>query len=237
MKNQYFGDINDYRKYGLLRLLSGSAKLSTAVCWMLTADDGRSDGKKVSYLKQPRPWRGFDPDLYDTLRELVLSREIRNVNSAEASGILPSARYFPELLSDDQQARTDYFERFRAFARDCDVVFFDPDNGLEVKSPRVGGKDSSKYLYWSEVTEFYSLGYSVLIYQHFPRAPRERFIQDISNKLAHKTGSRLVYSFRTPHVIFLLAPQHRHREFFEKSMQDLESVWGSQIKAGNYSGR
>ena len=103
MKNQYFGDINDYRKYGLLRLLSGSAKLSTAVCWMLTADDGRSDGKKVRYLKQPRPWRGFDPDLYDTLRELVLSREIRNVNSAEASGILPSARYFPELLSDDQQ--------------------------------------------------------------------------------------------------------------------------------------
>lgn len=39
MKNQYFGDINDYRKYGLIRLLTGAGKLKTTVCWMLTPDD------------------------------------------------------------------------------------------------------------------------------------------------------------------------------------------------------
>jgi hypothetical protein len=40
MKDQYFGDINDYRKYGLLRILSGmrcsgQSNISAAICWML----------------------------------------------------------------------------------------------------------------------------------------------------------------------------------------------------------
>ena len=37
MKNQYFGDINDYRKYGLLRILTNGGEVDTAVCWMLKA--------------------------------------------------------------------------------------------------------------------------------------------------------------------------------------------------------
>jgi len=37
MKNQYFGDINDYRKYGLLRTLTGG-QIKTAVCWMPPRD-------------------------------------------------------------------------------------------------------------------------------------------------------------------------------------------------------
>lgn len=44
MKGQYFGDINDYRKYGLLRALQSSGEGSLLVAWMLTPDDGRPDG-------------------------------------------------------------------------------------------------------------------------------------------------------------------------------------------------
>ena len=43
MKNQYFGDVNDYRKYGLLRALQGEGSLSTLVAWMLTPDDGSNE--------------------------------------------------------------------------------------------------------------------------------------------------------------------------------------------------
>jgi hypothetical protein len=38
MKNQYFGDINDYRKYGLLRALQSTGDGSLLVTWMLTPD-------------------------------------------------------------------------------------------------------------------------------------------------------------------------------------------------------
>lgn len=54
MKNQYFGDIYDYIKYGLLRRLSHYGNISTAVCWMLTENDDKKDGHRVNYLREPR---------------------------------------------------------------------------------------------------------------------------------------------------------------------------------------
>ena len=53
MKNQYFGDVNDYKKYGLLRYLGRSGRSNLAVCWSLTEDDSRSDGSRVRYLNDP----------------------------------------------------------------------------------------------------------------------------------------------------------------------------------------
>ena len=64
MKEQYVGDISDYRKYALLRALAGPGGLKPRVCWMLTPPDQRADGNKVGYhdevtrtqIKQkPRP--------------------------------------------------------------------------------------------------------------------------------------------------------------------------------------
>lgn len=40
MKDQYFGDINDYRKYGLLRAITAASALSVTVCWLRTAAGG-----------------------------------------------------------------------------------------------------------------------------------------------------------------------------------------------------
>lgn len=40
VKHQYVGDINDYRKYALLRALSAGGANRIGVCWMLTPDDG-----------------------------------------------------------------------------------------------------------------------------------------------------------------------------------------------------
>ncbi len=57
MKNQYFGDVNDYRKYGLLRALQGDGAGGLLVAWMLTPDDGSGDGGLRSYLAGPRRWR------------------------------------------------------------------------------------------------------------------------------------------------------------------------------------
>ena len=71
MKDQYFGDINDYRKYSLLRLLGGPGALETVVCWALTEGDGRSDGGRIRYLNDPNQWRKHDPMVFDCLRERV----------------------------------------------------------------------------------------------------------------------------------------------------------------------
>jgi hypothetical protein len=93
MKNQYFGDINDYRKYALLRTLC-DCDTHLSVCWMLTPDDSRPDGKKTKYLDQPRRWRQLDPDLFDSLRKAVPDN--RRVAWAEEMGILRSVCFFPD---------------------------------------------------------------------------------------------------------------------------------------------
>ena len=234
MKNQYFGDINDYRKYGLLRLLSGSGQIRTAVCWMLTPDDGRADGGFITYLQEPDEWRHYDPPLFDYLRDLVLDENLRDVRGAETPAILPSCRFACGLLPDDAEGRARYFETFMDISKDCDLVFFDPDNGIEVKSKPYGRKDSSKYVYWRELIETFSGGHSLLIYQHFPRIKRERFIETKARELARKTEARDVYSFRTPNVLFLLAPQERHRDSFRKRSKKVAGVWASQIRVTSH---
>jgi hypothetical protein len=45
MKNQYFGDINDYRKYGLLRAFLSTGIGGLLVARMLTPDDGGQGGR------------------------------------------------------------------------------------------------------------------------------------------------------------------------------------------------
>ncbi|TKJ28979.1 MAG: hypothetical protein CEE40_09885 [Chloroflexi bacterium B3_Chlor] len=234
MKNQYFGDINDYRKYGLLRLFSGYGEITTAACWMLTPDDGRTDGSFTDYLHQPEKWRRYDRELYDHLRDLVLVQNLRDVRGVETVAILSSCRFAPGLLPNDAEGRAAYFDTFAGVTEGCDLIFFDPDNGIQVKSKPYGRKDSSKYLYWHEIRDSFSAGHSLLIYQHFPRVKREPFIDTLARELAENTGAQEVYSFRTPRVLFLLAPQDRHREFFRECSEKVEAAWGSQIAVARH---
>ena len=91
MKNEYFGDIRDFRKYGLLRKLAAGKNASTAVCWMLTPDEGGSNGKRIEYLQQDKKWRRFDEDLFNALRKAVVDDRERSVARAEAAAILDPA--------------------------------------------------------------------------------------------------------------------------------------------------
>jgi hypothetical protein len=92
MKNQYVVDINDYRKYALLRILAGAGDIRTGVCWMLTPSDGRPDGEKTGYLDDPFRYRPHDPNLFELLRYLVAAPDQRHLALIEASGIVPGAK-------------------------------------------------------------------------------------------------------------------------------------------------
>lgn len=236
MKNQYFGDVNDYRKYGLLRALTGPGELSAAVCWMLTPDDGRTDGRFVEYLSQRRKWRLHDPDLFDKLKKIVTSYGERNVRYAKEMELIPLARFYEEeVLRDDCSERSRYFACFWETTVGCDLVFFDPDNGMEVKSKPCGRRESSKYLYWCELEEAFSRGFSVLVYQHFPRAKRERFIRERAEEICERTGVGTVYSFRTAYVTFFLLPSESRLTALEQGVARVEKHWAGQIQAQRHT--
>ena len=221
MKDQYFGDVNDYRKYGLLRLLGSVTRLPVGICWLLTAADGRSDGEFRRYLHEPVRWRQYDPQLYDCLQGLLAPGINRSVKHARTWELIPGATYYEQLLQDDIHSRRSYFEGAWNALKSCPIVFLDPDNGIEVPSKPLGTKDSAKYVYWQEIAQAYGLGHSLVIYQHFVREPREAFIARLARHLAGRLHAPVVDSFRTSHVVFFLVARPEHTGAFERAHDEI----------------
>jgi len=83
MKHQYFGDVNDYVKYGLLRCFA-NAGLRIGVCWMLTPEDKLPDGGKIKYLCRPEEWEHHDPYLFGHLSDTLAAPGGRNLRHIES---------------------------------------------------------------------------------------------------------------------------------------------------------
>lgn len=216
MKNQYVGDQNDFAKYLLLRLCARVFE-EILVAWMLTEDDGLGDGAKIGYLDIP-DWRDSDPALLDGLAELVASGK-RTLAAVQNSELLPRATFFSDPLPLDEAARPAYFEPIVAAAGAESLVFFDPDNGLEVASTPKKKRGAEKYVYLDELSPFTEAGASLLVYQHFPRVQREPYIEASLARLRANLGPEYeTFAARTSHVGFLFAVTEPHGRDLRKSL-------------------
>jgi len=231
MKNQFFGDIRDYRKYGLLRILTRGKKASAAVCWMLTPNVCGAGGNHTKYLSRPKKWRRFDPDLFDALYKAVIVDGERDVVRAETTNILDPKifSFYKKLLTDDLNERREYFQRFASFAKGRDFVFFDPDNGLEVKGPPLGKRNSSKFLYFEELSKTFSMGHSVLVFQFFTRKKAEDVIAERTSQIFSCLDVNEIASFKTPAVIYFLIPQPSHVAEMKERGEQVRQAWPGEI--------
>jgi hypothetical protein len=233
MKHQYFGDINDYRKYGILRSLS-KAGLKTTVGWMLTKDDASNQGRNTYYLTTAQKDDTKDPkcdgELFESLYEAVIRRKIKSTKWVHKNDLIPEARYLNDFLQDNLINRHRYFEQLEQIAKGSNILFFDPDNGLEVKSRPKGKKNSNKYLYWDEVKNFWNLGYSLLIYQHFPRVSRLNYIRSLAKELRSNTGAAEIITLKTSTVAFFLLVQPKHRKKIHAALEFIREKWEGMIE-------
>ena len=182
MKNKYFGDVHDFHKYGLLQFLQGgkSAGWSWSICvnWMRTEFEpkkGNKDGGKRNYDNL----KDYAPDIFEKLKPYNHPHAKRDVAEFPKLDILsrktkfytdcvPDADYETKHNIKIREARKRWFDDFTDEATGYDLVFFDPDNGIEVKSMNYGTKYSYKYIYSKEIAKVYNRGQNVLIYQHIP---------------------------------------------------------------------
>ena len=229
MKHQYFGDINDYAKYSILRAMGTHDTLRIGVCWMLTDKLHPRDGRKTGYLSEPNKWRLLDPHVYDFLRETVHVRRERSCKLVENSRLLHNATYFADPIEDDRDSRAQYFDRVLNWTADRNVIFFDPDNGLEVGSIPYGRKDSSKYLFFRELSSVFESAKSVVVFQHFPRENRDRYILRRANEIRVATQARSVQCFRTSTVAYLIAAQNSHLDMLQTCGRSVADKWNGKI--------
>lgn len=145
MKVQYFGDVNDYQKFALLRALARGG-FRIGVIWMLTPDDRGSDGGNRSYLRQPDKWRSLDPELFDAMKCVPTQPKPTDMQRIECEGIVPGAVFFDDATPTNRDDRFAWHANAMSATADADLAFFDPDNGLSVTSYPKGRKNSAKYV-------------------------------------------------------------------------------------------
>ncbi len=253
MQNRYCCDQGDFGKYGLLRCLCDAdahgEALRLGLLWYLVPDEaGSSDGKHTSYLRDTvrnrREYRECDPELWESLKPLLKCGR-RNIRAIQEEGILPPGTvFFEEPLawpanlrantSAGRKALLEHREKWwqRGFDRTegCQVINFDPDNGLEVESvPRYGCK-GPKYVFMDEVVPFYKRGQSLVVYQHINHSkPATEQVEDRLKQLREATGAGSAFAMhyhRGTARFYLVIPTEKHAETLQRRARQMcEGPW------------
>jgi hypothetical protein len=240
LQNRYIGDVGDYAKYGLLRMMARDQSLRLGVVWCLFDDESHNDdGRHIGYLKNPI-MRDLDPELHDHLSRIVTSGR-RSVKTIARTKILSKDTvFFNHPISTPVNVKAGRLERSvhrgiwlsKALhsTSDCDLIFFDPDNGLETKSVPPHSPKSGKYIFWNELLPFWERGQSLLIYHHLNRtAPIERQYEILKEKFSLRFEAADIRCFlfrRGSCRHFWLIANKQHSSKLELSTQALlQSPW------------
>lgn len=233
MQNRYAGDIGDYVKLAILRELMPGRRLGVA-WWLHPDEDHNQDGRHINFLMNTGQWRHLDPELFGHL-ETMHRHGVRSVKALEP--MLPGAVFCRDLIpsfatpsKDRSPARKAWFETVRANLEGADLVFADPDNGLEPKTFAPGSKKAGKSIRYEEVSALADGGRPLVIYHHQTRAPGGHDQERITLSLElMKCGVRSVGAFRakpfSPRLFFLLNADDTLRQ----RAAHLSARWGEAL--------
>lgn len=233
MKNKYCGDIGDYGKYGMLRYFAQRG-IKIGINWYLTADDSSNDGKFISYLDKETESR-YDPAVFDALKKIV-SDGNRKVQMIEAQNLIPDAVYFNELMSTEMIISADERVKVRGLwhknaldkLKNVELVFADPDNG-SIGSKAFSDKTAEKYIFPTEIQQYYERGQNVVYYCQKARRTYEQWEKTKSEMQKYLPDARL--SVLTYHrgtqrsYIFVIHPKD-YRRYMDIIYSFLNTRWG-----------
>ena len=183
MQDRYVGDVGDFGKYGLLRWLcyedEHGLALRLGVLWYrFDRSDNSNDGGHTQYICKPSRaelhLRQCDTELYEKMEWMVKGNK-RSIAAVEASRALPAGTlFFNSVLNLGQAASKDEARRNWITAglrtvENADVVFADPDNGLEVPSYSPWSTEGLKYTYYDDLRPIWERGQSIVVYHHLGR--------------------------------------------------------------------
>ena len=235
MQDRYAGDIGDYGKIGLLKMLQEHG-LSVAVNWY-RVDPLEVERKADGSFKQddgkyliPEDLKVCDRDLADSLVRISKSNN-RSVEALEQENVISGAIFYHELMTVEN--RDEWHKHAMEKLEGTDIVFVDPDNGMLVKSVGKKSARSVKYTFYEEVWDYFQRGQSVLIYNHRSRKPENVYFHEICSKIQKTTGvpesEILTITFPKCSVRDYLAvpASEGHRRIIGEAFAAMEqSIWG-----------
>jgi hypothetical protein len=237
MQDRYVGDAGDFAKYSLLSALgSGDPALRIGVLWYLFPNEAHNqDGRHIGYLADVALAKR-DPRIHGKLKTLVTSNQ-RSVDAVVRAGVLPGCTIFydaPLVMlgkpAERLSRRSAWFNDGLERLRDADIVFFDPDNGLESPALAKSSPRAGKYVLWSEIEEAWRAGHSLVIYNHLhrrtPAAAQTRYLaEEFQRRLPEATILPLLFRRGSCRHLWVIA-QQRHADCLAARVQSfLDRGW------------
>ncbi len=228
MQDKYSGDIGDFGKYGLLKTIVTESKgtIRLGVNWYyVTREEGRNgDGNRISYLnKGNKAWENYKacfPGLYDDLKIIV--SEGRRISQIEERKVLPEETIFyskpiPHAATKATKRLNDretWIQESLLHLKKADIVFLDPDNGIQLDVSKKAKPNADKYIFTDEIKAYYDLGKSLIIYNHRDRRPTAEYNRKILRLRSYVDAwdDIKVLRFKRGSVrdfIFLIQDEHR----------------------------
>jgi len=166
MQNKFFGDIHDFYKFYFLKHVS--MDYSLGIHWCLEPDELNRNIGNLSLTKKEQ---NLDSELYELLNNCKANknRNVDNIKPYFKRNMRYGVKYF------NQMHEFFYFDmKYEEKAIEClgnqDIIFFDPDNGIEGRG--TSNKNKYKYVSYRLLKHFWDLGKSLIIIQ-FERSPKQ----------------------------------------------------------------
>ncbi len=227
MQDKYAGDVGDFGKFSLLRSLFASDRNKIGIIWYKFPNEGHNnDGLHVGYLENHR-YKVCDQELVEKLSHVVSVD--RSIAKLESQHLLPenTVYYSSELnyhllhpgqtmaaKATRREKRLQWIKKAIASVGECNIVFLDPDNGLEIQAiPNIHQVRSGKYAYYSEVEQLFKNKDACVIYHHMnmnnPHHDQIKFrAQELKDKIVIN-GSVFAIRFSpfSPRAFFVCASE------------------------------
>lgn len=227
MQDLYVGDIGDFGKYGMLREINKS-NLKLAVNWykVFTQKQGKqNDGKYIDYLSLPDQYRHYDSLLFDFLHKLVVYENKRNINEIEKSHLI-EADFYSESISEN---RVHWHQNALIQTINADIIFLDPDNGLETEQMHQKGSATKKHVKKIELKDYYDRGQSVILYQHRPQMVKKedciKNILDFNKNYIHSDSIYILEFPRYTNRFYFFFAHNSHSEVLKQLCDSMNTHW------------
>ncbi len=227
MQDRYSGDVGDFGKFGLLRHLLNGSKYRLGINWYLyPTEQHNEDGKFIRYLSSQQ-YKKCDKELHQKLNDVVANtRYVKALENAQL--FICRTNYFSNIVdfypeypgqtkaNKDKRLllRKEWQNKAISTLSACNVLFLDPDNGLEIDSCKsLSMKKSGKFAYFDEINKFHKDKAFTVIYQHLNRhrnhGTHTEQIQNRAHELKDKISSVhavhcLRYTPYSPRAFFIL---------------------------------
>ncbi len=134
------GGVGDFGKFALLRHLMKDRRL--AVCWYLSSEsvEAKDRDRHFDYLKRPDDFRHFAPEVFDQLVEFDGGSRalIDPLTELHMSKILENAVFLRQEVPRRAPLRRQWFDTLVDSVRGTNLVFLDPDCGIQGKRLTTG---------------------------------------------------------------------------------------------------